>query len=472
MAGYVTSDLSNPGLRDREGRLVHAVDVSPGKPVSGVKFVLSRGLVVTVVVRDPEGLPVSGARITGHGASSDAKGKLTMTGLDPQQRHELVIRHPLRPLAARFAVSPSLENKHVQQEVSLQATGSIAGRVLDEAGQPIRGAAAQVLEWSLVRKGEKKLYATSVTATLHSDPEGKYFLDRLPAGFSYSVSVATTGYTSANGPPQEMNPGSQSAYPDIVLSRTDQSIAGMAVDAQGAPLSGVRMMGSFQRGEEAEQGIRLSASAQATTGQAGRFRMTGLPKGLIRLTAMRLLENFSEGALQPPASFQVWAGKQDVKLIFPELKRLAASEGMIGKPAPEFPVRRWLGRPHTPAERGFHVKDFAGQVVVLAFLDEAKPSKRLLAPLSKLHGKESNKDLAIVRVYEQGESNDDPDKRSPTPAALVAPGLLPGGFSEAFQVYGVRATPRLAVIDGQGRLCFDDVEPGELEARIRELLAK
>jgi hypothetical protein len=59
---------------------------------------------------------------------------------------------------------------------------------------------------------------------------------------------------------------------------------------------------------------------------------------------------------------------------------------------------------------------------------------------------------------------------SPAPAALVDPGLLPGGYSEAFQKYGVRAAPTLFLIDRQGVLRQADLEINGLETRLEELV--
>jgi hypothetical protein len=111
-------------------------------------------------------------------------------------------------------------------------------------------------------------------------------------------------------------------------------------------------------------------------------------------------------------------------------------------------------------------------VVVLAFLNEARPSQRLLSRLNQLHEKLAANGLVIVRVYERGAAPEDPAKGSPTAAALVEPGLLPGGYSEAFQKYRVRAAPTLFLLDRGGVLRHADVELDTLEERLGELLKK
>jgi protocatechuate 3,4-dioxygenase beta subunit len=470
--GYVTTDLPLSNSPPKEGRFIHLVDASLGKPISGMKFTLSRGLTLTLVLRDPDGKAVSGAQISGQTSVSDATGKMTLRGLDPQQRHEFIITHPTRSLAAKYAVPPSLDKRTHQEEVKLQATGSLSGRVLDEEYKPIPAASVQVLELHLVTRGEKKLYNPALAGTVVPDREGRFQLDRLPAGMPYSVNVSALGYTAARGSSIEMKSGDPLKYPDIVLAKTDQSISGTVVDPNGQPLAGVRIMGSFVRSEETEPAVQLSASGQAVTDSSGAFRMKDLPRGLIRMTAMRIPGRSTEGTLLSPTSFQVWSGQQNARIILMEAKRRGAAAAQVGKSAPEFPVRQWLQRDNVQADCGFQLKDFAGLVVLLAFLDEAKPSQRLQDRLTKLSEQLGTKGLRIVRVYEKAGKLPEDFKNASTAAAIVTPALIPGGFSQAFQQYGVRATPTLFVIDRQGKLHAADVEleglEGQLEAALRQ----
>jgi hypothetical protein len=118
--------------------------------------------------------------------------------------------------------------------------------------------------------------------------------------------------------------------------------------------------------------------------------------------------------------------------------------------------------------------DFRGRVVLLAFLDDARPSRRLLERLNRLHEGLGGKGLTVVRVYEapadDGAAAKEWGRASPTAAALVAPGLVPGGYSDAFYRYAVRATPTLFLIDRQGVLRHLDVETDDLEGRLAEVL--
>ena len=82
--------------------------------------------------------------------------------------------------------------------------------------------------------------------------------------------------------------------------------------------------------------------------------------------------------------------------------------------------------------------------------------------------------VVIARVY---ESNQEPTagesdfaKASPTAAALVAPGEVAGGYGEAFQKYGVTATPTLFVVDRKGIVRHADADSDKLEGFVGVLL--
>jgi len=175
------------------------------------------------------------------------------------------------------------------------------------------------------------------------------------------------------------------------------------------------------------------------------------------------------------ARVQVQAGTQDVRIIARETSANGSSEAVVGKPVPEFPVSKWLHRQAVPNECPFAREDFRGKVVLLAFLDEAKPSQRLVPQLNELHTKLSERGLLIVRVQEAAPNSQEKAevelaKLSPTVAAVVPPGLLAGGYSEAFHKYGVKAAPVLFLIDRQGVLRYSDVEADALVVRCQELL--
>jgi protocatechuate 3,4-dioxygenase beta subunit len=466
--GYVSADVASAGLRGKEGRLLHRVDPKPGQAITGLKLTLSRGLIAKFHVLDPAGKPVPGAEVSGF--FSDAAGNVTLSGLDPEQGHELVFSHPERQLGARVLVAPSVDRKPVLRDVPLQPMGSATGRALDEDHKPVPRALVTLLKWSPFSTGKMTFFSTSPAEVVNADQAGRYCVHSLVPGIRYSVNLSFPGRAAvacqfdATTEPAER-------LPDLVLPKADQVLAGVVVDPRGQPLAGVRVAGSVAPPEGMPAGVRITSNWQVLTDKEGRFRLKALPKGVIRLTVYRSPGgDSSDRSAYSPTSVQVQAGKEDLKIVLAEPSKEASPEAVVGKPAPDFPVNHWIHGNGLPTSAGFTRKDFSGKVVVLAFLNEAKPSQRLLAGLNKLHEKKADKGLAVVRVYEAEAAPEDPAKPSPTPAALVAPGLLPGGHSEAFRKFGVRAAPTLFVMDREGLLKFADVEPDDLEARVDELL--
>jgi hypothetical protein len=468
--GFVMTGLSANSPQIKEGPFLRRVDVQPGQPPAEVRFSLSRGLTVTLHLLDPDGRAVAGAEVSG--LTSDDQGRVTVSGLDPQQSHELVVTHPERLLAARTVVPPSSDKKPLTREVRLQPMGSAAGRVLDEAKKPVPRAAVQLLQWSPVATGKMTFFSTKPVDAGTADRDGRFTVERLVPGTRYTVTASVPGYATV-GYQLEGKAGPAQSLPDLVLPRADQVVAGVVVDPRGQPLAGVRLTGSVPVPENAPPGLRVTNTWQGYTGRDGRFRFTGLPRGLIHLTAYRAAgTDASAQKVLVPTSVRAEAGTENVKIILAESPKPDAVGPAVGQPAPAFPLRQWVNVKDLPARDGFSARTFAGRVVVLAFLNEARPSQRLLSRLNQLHEKLAANGLVIVRVYERGAAPEDPAKGSPTAAALVEPGLLPGGYSEAFQKYRVRAAPTLFLLDRGGVLRHADVELDTLEERLGELLKK
>src|SRR5262249_5697045 len=149
---------------------------------------------------------------------------------------------------------------------------------------------------------------------------------------------------------------------------------GTVVDPRGRPRAGVQVYATPVRSGGIEQSVRINSS-QVFTDREGRFRLTGVPRGPVRLSAyLAPLGNTPDRAVRTYAALLVEAGKQDARLVLAGPETESPAEAVVGKPAPEFPVERWLHRDGVADGRGFRRDDFRGRVVLLAFLDEAKPS--------------------------------------------------------------------------------------------------
>jgi hypothetical protein len=398
------------------------------------------------------------------GVLSDADGKFTLSGLVAGKQHDFFIIHEERRLGAKVTVAPPKDSKPVALEVKLQLTGSVAGRVLDEDKKPMPE--TSVVLYMNFRISDYQGMSTSVGAPAATDQEGRFTIHGLVPGGQYNVQISPRkGYTGAWGTQFEAKSGETHQVPDSIIYQADQSIAGVVVDPSGKPLAGVQVNVWPNR-----PNVNIDQNA-IQTDKEGRFRFANLPKGTIQLNAYRQPEPQSSGPVTVRStSLRVEAGKQDIRMIL-VVPPARGADVAPGKPAPEFPVSTWLNRQDAPGGAGFTPAGFRDKVVLLAFLDEAKPSQRLLPRLNQLHEQLANKGFFIVRVHETTQAGDLAEL-SPTMAALVAPGLIPGGYSEAFQKYAVRATPTLFLIDRQGTLRQVDLELEALQEQVEELLKR
>lgn len=468
--GYVMPDEGPTTRTDPDERFVHAINVVRGKPLPEVTFVLTRGLIANVRVLGPDAKPAAGARVLGEVA--DNEGKLTLKGLFPYRNHELTATLFERSLAARFTVSPRDEKQPVDVEVRLQPTGRVTGRVLDESAKPIPKATVQLLQH--VPDAETKIvfYSTAGSIPITVERDGTFAIDALTPGMPYNVSVTAPGHASAFGTPFEGIAGETHRLADVVLPRADQTVAGTVVDPRGRPLAGVQVHGTPVRAGGIERSVRIN-SGQVFTDANGRFRLTGIPHGPVRLSAYVSPPGVNgERIVRTHCALMVEAGQQKARLILAGPDVQSPVEAIVGKPAPEFAVQEWTNVAQANVKQGFSREAFARRAVLLAFMDEAIPSTRLLSRLNELHQRWADKGLQIIRVYEAPVSQKELSDTSPITAAIVAPGLVPCGYSEAFQKYGVRSTPTIFLIDKSGTLRVIDPQVDALDAHLGELLSR
>lgn len=231
--------------------------VPPPVPVEEVRPE-DRGSIEGKVVDQTTGAPVRKANLTlrrnqtgpndagaSYSAATDAGGAYTIADVDPG-KYTLSIdktgyvstRYGGRASTAGTVISVDKKQKVKDIDFKLVAHGVIAGRVLDDEGDPVSNATVQALKWSYIR-GKKQLGGSQGASTndlgeyrLFGLAPGKYVLSATARGNMMMVesvrvraeeAYALTYYPSALGvegaTPIETTPGSQLRGLDVRLRK-------------------------------------------------------------------------------------------------------------------------------------------------------------------------------------------------------------------------------------------------------------
>jgi RNA polymerase sigma factor (sigma-70 family) len=119
-----------------------ALDLAPGKREATCDLALDPGTTLKGRIVDPQGKPVTGARIDRMFGPSDVKavvgpaGQFTLSCVDPKRTRTYFFRHEKRKLGA---VAMLKGDKVEGVTVTLQPYGALTGRLVDADGAPLAG---------------------------------------------------------------------------------------------------------------------------------------------------------------------------------------------------------------------------------------------------------------------------------------------------------------------------------------------
>lgn len=148
-----------------------------------VRFELGR--TVDVTVETPEGKPPAALSVRGRSNLQFVREKLdapefTVTGLHPKIDRELIVEAPAEKLAA-YRLIRAGESDPIA--LRLAPYGAVAGRLLDEDGEPLAKA--------MIGLGQARLMPPEFSATTGND--GRFRLDGLVPGLAYAVVLRRQG---------------------------------------------------------------------------------------------------------------------------------------------------------------------------------------------------------------------------------------------------------------------------------------
>jgi hypothetical protein len=272
---------------------------------------LARGAVLQGSVRTTEGKVVAGARVSAGpaGARSDGEGFYRIEGV-ATGKVEVDLFHPNHPRQQRrMTIEPGTNSL----DFEVAAGRRVAGRIVDDAGQPI-GAAELALETPGWGHDHRIFRARSAA-------DGLFELAEVPAG-RYQLDAAARGYAPLRR--KELVEVAAADVEDLVVTLG----AAGAVEGRVGGLDEEQLSRVELRAED-EEGMELSR--QGRVGPAGRFEVRDLAPGVWKLhaaLASELREVTARVVITPGDTAQ-----RD--LIFNDRLALSGRVELDGEPLPE-----------------------------------------------------------------------------------------------------------------------------------------
>lgn len=161
-------------------------------------------------------------------------------------------------------------------------TASIAGKVTDAAGAPVKRAVVSISTENAEARNSRTMTGDDGSFVIKELAKGKYWITAEKNGF---LRAAWRGRTPSSwGDPIEVEDGKSKTGIDITLQRQGV-IAGRVVDEAGEPADRVQVQVIDTRAGTAGRGIRSPGAT--TTDDRGEFRISRLAPGTYKLLATR-----------------------------------------------------------------------------------------------------------------------------------------------------------------------------------------
>jgi len=150
----------------------------------------------------------------------------------------------------------------------------IRGNVYDMAtGKPVSRA-----QFTVEKQAGQGQWDTIATA--EADASGAFELKNVPPGERYRYAVSGDGYAPRVIGYDAVTDGAYRPFPDVQLGR-EAKLSGTCTDDSGKPVKGVKVRPTPIAIDG--RGYTVPATAEVTTGDDGRFELTGLPEGYAEL---------------------------------------------------------------------------------------------------------------------------------------------------------------------------------------------
>jgi RNA polymerase sigma factor (sigma-70 family) len=268
-----------------------------------------------VYVRDPNRLPAPPAERT------DADGRVKLVGLARENSTvvDIIAAEAKLGVTVEIPDAASAGAGAGELVVRLEPLLSLSGRVLDEDGKPLARPVIHLYRDVRYPGQSGRSFGLPVATLTEVKDDGTYRFDGLIPGATYNTQVEVSGHPNATSEHVTLEGGQAVRLADFRLPICNQEVHGTVVDARGKPLENVVVnYDSFHRHQ---QGSPLYAPSggvwfQDSDGN-GRFRLTALPRGPIRLMVYRK----QEGAYRQIKGIRyvdVKPGQTEIKIEMPD----------------------------------------------------------------------------------------------------------------------------------------------------------
>jgi uncharacterized GH25 family protein len=341
-----------------------------------------------------------------------------------------------------LAASESLDLEAKEITMTLQAGCRIKGRVLDEAGKPLKGAGAALTFWG----GN---WGTGLgDDTLKTDAEGRYEFTAIPAGQKFSVNINNVkGYGSGGSRQFIAEPDSADniiTLEDIVLRAADRKLSGQAVDIEGKPLAKVRvnLNGSGQPNESVE------------TDAKGNFKFENVCAGEADIYA-----SYNAGNQYMYGNVSTEGGAEGIKIVLSSQGGYSRYEprkpaSLVGKPLPDL------------AAYGVQTPADANSVLVFVWDMQQRPSRHFVVELAKQKDILAAHNVAVVLLHAAAIEKEPLDKWLVENQIPFACGTITEDSENATFNLGVQGLPWLILTDGE-KVTAEGFMVDELEAKLK-----
>jgi len=396
---------------------------------------------VAGVVRDDQGRPVSGARIKVCPSNSsivvsDENGRYVARWQTPRGNRTVAsfvaVRHPERNLAGFAEVPEGSSNV----DVKLAEGVIFSGRVVDEGGRPVEGAAVRLSFWS----GGTGVTINEKTAT---DDQGRYEIPAAPRDCEFTTCASKEGYGEKFSERLFSSPtaGNRMEVEPLILKLADRSVSGVVVDEEGRPAGGASV--SCYGPDQPWRHVKAD--------DQGRFKVEGVCAGPVEISVdIRGLGGH----------VRTQADAEDVRVVVTRAGREGAAPNPVSLLDRQLPDLKAFG----PRIAGVNA---AGKPLVICFWDMAqRPSRNGILQLAKQAESLGQKGIVIVGIQASRQDETALDAWLKENGVPFPVGVVQSEEARTLAAWGVRSQPWLILTDKNHNITAEGFGVEELDSLI------